>query len=136
MPSPCDYRKEHEQKTQREHQAFGGENPAEVGSKNRHAEVVKERKPLGFKAVRRGMASEPVVVEFALVACAGLVIVVHALRDRHKYAFVALDSVAGFNLRECENRNGDRKDESKNADGLFGENFFNPFSKILAQHAE
>lgn len=78
------------------------------------------------------MAVERAVVEFALVASAGFVVVVHALRHGHEHAFVALDAVASFNLRECENRDDDRKNKRHDAVWLFGEDILDPFPEILA----
>jgi hypothetical protein len=58
------------------------------------------------------------------------------LGDRHKDAFVTLDAVAGLDLREGENRNGDGEHERHDAYGLCGEDSLEPFPKILAQKAE
>ena len=66
--SPCDDCKEHEQERERQHHEFRGENPAEVCSEQRHAEIVKERKTFGFEAVGIVVAFQMVLIEFALVA--------------------------------------------------------------------
>lgn len=136
MPGPSDYRKEHEQEGEREHHELGCENPAEVVPEQRHAEVIEERKPFGLETVGLGFASESAVFEFALVAGAGFVVVVHALGNGHKDAFVALHSVASLDLRPCEDgyRNGEH--EHHDAHGFFGEDTLDPFPEVLAQKAE
>jgi hypothetical protein len=58
------------------------------------------------------------------------------LGDGHKDAFVTLDAVAGLDLREGENRNGDGEHERHDAYGLCGEDSLEPFSKILTQKTE
>ena len=63
-------------------------------------------------------------------------IVEHVLGDCHKNAFVALDSVAGFDLGACKNGYADSKDDCHDAYGLFRENALNPFTKILVQETE
>ena len=132
LPGPGDNCEEHEQKRQREHDEFRRENPAEVVSEQGHAEIVEERKPLGLETVGLGSALEPAIFEFALVAGAGFMVVVHVLGDGHENAFVALHSVASLDLGACENRDGDRKDYGHDAHGLFGEDSLDPFPEILA----
>ena len=56
--------------------------------------------------------------------------------DRHKDAFVALDSVASLDLRPREDGYCDRKYEHHDAYGLFGENTFDPFPEVFVQEGE
>lgn len=102
LSSPGDNGKEHQQERKREHQAFGCENPVQVVAEDRHTEIVQERKPLRLEAVGLGMACQSAIVEFALIAGPGFLIVVHVLGDGHEDTFVALDAVTGFDLGERE----------------------------------
>ncbi len=63
-------------------------------------------------------------------------VVVHALRDGHKDAFVALDSVASLDLRPCENGYRDCEHEHHDAHGFLGEYSLDPFPEVLAEQAE
>ena len=136
LPCPGDNRKEHQQEREREHQAFGGKDPVQVVVENGHAEVVQERKAFSLEAVGPVLARESVLVEFALVAGPGFVIVIHVLGDGHKDAFVALDAVACFNLGKRKDRNRDCKDDGHDAESLCGEDSLDPFPEILAQETE
>ena len=136
LPGPSDYRKEHEQEGEREHHELGCENPAEVVPEQRHAEVIEERKSFGLETVGLRFASESAVFEFALVAGAGFVVVVHALGDGHKDAFVALHSMASLDLRPREDGYRDGEHEHHDAHGFFGEDSLDPFPEVLTQKAE
>ena len=112
------------------------ENPVQVVTQEWHAEQVKEGETLGLEAVGLADAIELAVIKESLVAGARFLVVIHVLGDRHEYAFVALNAVAGFNLGAGEDRNRGGKGNHQNRNLLFGQNSLDPFPEILVQQGE
>lgn len=80
-----------------------------------------------------GYAFQLVVLIVSLVAGGTLLVVVHVLGDRHEYAFVALDAVAGLDLGCCKDGNRDGKEDHQNGNLLFGKDGLEPLPEILAE---